>query len=97
MRPSSQRLKSRGSPLDAHSARARDTRLRPGVKVLCWQRGNDDFVRPARDGLIGHQLRRVTAFIEDHLAREIGLVRLAELVGLSPWHFCRALPPRMEP
>jgi AraC family transcriptional regulator len=32
----------------------------------------------------------VTAFIEDHLAEEIGLSRLADLVDLSPWHFCRS-------
>jgi AraC family transcriptional regulator len=60
------------------------------VEILRWQRGNRDFARPVRGGLSAPQLRRVTAFIEGHLADEIGLVQLADLVGLSPWHFCRA-------
>jgi AraC family transcriptional regulator len=60
------------------------------IEVLRWQRGNSDFARPARGGLSTRQLRRVTTFIEDHLPEEIGLVPLADLVGLSPWHFCRA-------
>lgn len=60
------------------------------IEVLRWQRGNGDFVRPARGGLSARQLRQVIAFIEDHLGDEIGLVRLADLVGLSPWHFCRS-------
>jgi AraC family transcriptional regulator len=60
------------------------------IEVLRWQRGNGDFARPAHGGLSPRQLRRVTAFIEDHLADEIGLVQLADLVGLSPWHFCRS-------
>jgi AraC family transcriptional regulator len=60
------------------------------IEILRWQRGNRDFLRPARGGLSAFQLRRVAAFIEDHLAEEIGLARLADLVHLSPWHFCRA-------
>jgi AraC family transcriptional regulator len=60
------------------------------IELLRWQRGNRDFARPARGGLSARQLRRVTAFIEDHLAAEIGLSQLAALVDLSPWHFCRS-------
>lgn len=60
------------------------------LELLRWQRGNRDFARPIRGGLSALQLRRVTAFIEGHLAEEIGLVQLADLVALSPWHFCRA-------
>ncbi len=60
------------------------------IELLRWQRGNKDFVRPARGGLSAHQLRRITAFIEAHLGDEIALVQLAHLVGLSPWHFCRS-------
>ncbi len=43
-----------------------------------------------RGGLAGWQQRIVTAFIEDHLADPISLADLAELVGLSTYHFCRA-------
>ena len=60
------------------------------IELLRWQRGNADFVRPARGGLSAHHLRRVTAYIDDHLADDLGLVQLAELTGQSPWHFCRA-------
>jgi len=32
----------------------------------------------------------VTSYIEEHLAEPISLASLAELVGLSTYHFCRA-------
>jgi AraC family transcriptional regulator len=44
----------------------------------------------ARGGLAGWQQRVVTAYIEEHLAEQIPLAKLAELVQLSPYHFCRA-------
>ncbi|NKC34331.1 AraC family transcriptional regulator [Falsiroseomonas selenitidurans] len=56
--------------------------------------------KPARGGLAPWQLKRVQAAIEDRLAEDLGLAELAALVGLSPWHFCRAfrestgLPPQ---
>src|SRR6476469_8589282 len=43
-----------------------------------------------RGGIAGWQQRIVTAYIEDHLADPISLADLAELVGLSTYHFCRA-------
>jgi len=43
-----------------------------------------------RGGLAGWQQRIATAYIEDHLADPISLADLAELVGLSTYHFCRA-------
>jgi AraC family transcriptional regulator len=43
-----------------------------------------------RGGLAGWQQRIVTAYIEDHLADPVSLADLAELVGLSAYHFCRA-------
>jgi len=60
------------------------------IELLRWQRGNGDFRRPVRGGLSPHQYNRVTGYIRDHLADEIGLVELAALVDLTPWHFCRA-------
>lgn len=53
-----------------------------------------------RGGLAGWQQRIVTGYIEDHLADRLSLAELAELVGLSSCHFCRAfkqsvgIPPR---
>jgi AraC family transcriptional regulator len=43
-----------------------------------------------RGGLAAWQQRNVTTFIESHLAENISLATLAELVGLSQSHFCRA-------
>ena len=44
-----------------------------------------------RGGLAAWQQRIVACHIEDHLAEPIPLATLAELVGLSTYHFCRAL------
>jgi len=45
---------------------------------------------PARGGLSGWRRKRVTEFIEAHLAEEVRLATLAQLVDLSPYHFVRA-------
>jgi AraC family transcriptional regulator len=44
----------------------------------------------ARGGLAGWQQRTVIEFIEDNLAENISLAKLAQLIQLSPYHFCRA-------
>jgi AraC family transcriptional regulator len=44
----------------------------------------------ARGGLAGWQKRTVVEFIEENLADNISLARLAQLIQLSPYHFCRA-------
>ena len=43
-----------------------------------------------RGGLAAWQQRIVTTYIEEHLAEPILLATLAELAGLSAYHFCRA-------
>jgi AraC family transcriptional regulator len=43
-----------------------------------------------RGGLAAWQQRTVVAYIEEHLAEPISLATLAQLVRLSPHHFCRA-------
>jgi AraC family transcriptional regulator len=45
---------------------------------------------PVRGGLATWQQRAVAAYIEDHLAQQISLSTLAQLVRLSPFHFGRA-------
>jgi AraC family transcriptional regulator len=47
-------------------------------------------VMPLRGGLPALKQRRVAEFIEEHLAEEISLATLAELVNLSLCHFARA-------
>jgi AraC family transcriptional regulator len=46
--------------------------------------------RPLRGGLPAWQQKRLIEFVEEHLAEEISLATLAELVGLSLYHFARA-------
>ena len=43
-----------------------------------------------RGGLACWQQKRVAAYIEEHVADDIPLATLAELVRLSPYHFCRS-------
>jgi AraC-like DNA-binding protein len=45
---------------------------------------------PARGGLAAWQQDVVVAYIEEHLAEQISLSALAQLVRLSPYHFCRS-------
>ena len=45
---------------------------------------------PVRGGLPAWQQKRVVEFIEEHLAEEISLAALAQLVDLSLYHFARA-------
>jgi AraC family transcriptional regulator len=47
-------------------------------------------VRPVRGGLPVRQQKRLAEFVEEHLAEDISLATLAELVGLSVYHFARA-------
>jgi AraC family transcriptional regulator len=44
----------------------------------------------SRGGLAGWQQRKLTEYIEEHLAEEISLSTLARLAGLSAYHFSRA-------
>jgi AraC family transcriptional regulator len=44
----------------------------------------------ARGGLAGWQKRTVVEFIEENLAENISLTKLAQMIQLSPYHFCRA-------
>ncbi len=48
-------------------------------------------IRPRiRGGIAARQQRIVTAYIEKHLADQVPLAALAQLVGLSTYYFCRA-------
>jgi AraC family transcriptional regulator len=54
------------------------------------ERATSKSVRPLSGGLPAWQRKRVVEFIEEHLAEEISLASLAELVNLSLFHFARA-------
>jgi AraC family transcriptional regulator len=44
----------------------------------------------ARGGLAGWQRRTVAEFVDENLAEQIPLAKLANMAQLSPYHFCRA-------
>lgn len=52
--------------------------------------GDAPLPAAARGGLSGWRRKRVTDYIEAHLAEEVRLSTLAALVELSPYHFARA-------
>lgn len=65
------------------------------IDLLCLQllREHSAFPLPRGDaaaGLRSWQVRRVTAYMEEHLDEPISLQELAELLSLSRFHFCRA-------
>jgi AraC family transcriptional regulator len=45
---------------------------------------------PVRGGLAAWQQRTVANYIAEHVSEQISLTTLAQLVRLSPYHFCRA-------
>ncbi|MFB8828408.1 helix-turn-helix domain-containing protein [Azotobacter sp. CWF10] len=66
------------------------------IDLLCLQlvRGHSSFgalhIEQPRGGLADWQVKRVTAYMREHLDEEIGLDELAALVSLSRFHFCTA-------
>jgi AraC family transcriptional regulator len=59
-------------------------------ELLRLERTAPSMARRVRGGLPAWQQKRVAEFIEEHLAEEISLAALAELVDLSLYHFARA-------
>jgi AraC family transcriptional regulator len=59
-------------------------------ELIRLERATAETTRPLRGGLPARQQRRVMEFIEEHLADDISLATLAELVDLSLYHFARA-------
>jgi AraC family transcriptional regulator len=43
-----------------------------------------------KGGLAAWQEKRIAAYIEEHLPEDIALIELAQIAGLSPFHFSRA-------
>jgi AraC family transcriptional regulator len=59
-------------------------------ELIRLERAPSTAAGPRRGGLPGWQQRRLTDFIEEHLAQEISLAALAALADLSLYHFARA-------
>jgi len=60
-----------------------------GAHLLAHYSAGPRSLRPARGGLGGLARRRLVEHVESHLGEELALGRLAEVVGLSPYHFSR--------
>jgi len=59
-------------------------------ELIRLERTTSVAARPIRGGLPVWQQKRVVEFIEEHLAEDVSLLTLAELVDLSVYHFARA-------
>jgi AraC family transcriptional regulator len=59
-------------------------------ELIRLERTTSEARSPLRGGLPVWQQKRVVEYIEEHLAEEISLAALAELVDLSLYHFARA-------
>jgi AraC family transcriptional regulator len=59
-------------------------------ELVRLNRGGTKSKTAAKGGLAAWQQRVVTSYIDDHLAEPVPLAKLAELAGLSTYHFCRA-------
>ncbi|HEY5851082.1 MAG TPA: AraC family transcriptional regulator [Lysobacter sp.] len=69
--------------------------LEQAVDLLCIQllRAHSTLVKPLisrPNGLELKQIKRVTEYMRDNLAQDISLHELANLVGVSRFHFCTA-------
>lgn len=60
------------------------------IELLRWQQNNRELFRSHKGGLTPRQAHHVTCYVHEHLSDDISLIALANLVGMSPWHFCRA-------
>jgi AraC-like DNA-binding protein len=61
-----------------------------GYELTRLNAGGAPLAPDARGGLPGWQQKKLNQYIEEHLADEISLSSLAQLVQLSPFHFSRA-------
>ena len=59
-------------------------------ELLRLNNGAPPVKHNVRGGLAGWQEKKVAQYIEEHLSEDVPLPALAELVGLSPYHFARA-------
>lgn len=89
--PGPRRLARAAGPAGAGMARAisRKRRLdteRPALRLLL---DSDDVRHRFRGGLAGGALRRVRAYIDNHLGDPISLAQLATEAGVSRFHFAR--------
>ncbi len=59
------------------------------VQLLREHTAHPQRAAPARDALTGAPLKRVTEYIEEHLADDLSLAAVAAVANISPYHFTR--------
>ena len=77
-------------PCRSRSAYAEALGIALAHELVRMNEGDSSVPSDVRGGLPGWQQRKLTQYIEEHLADEISLSSLARLVRLSPFHFSRA-------
>jgi AraC family transcriptional regulator len=58
-------------------------------ELLSMNEGVSPFVSRICGGLPNWQQKKLTQYVDEHLAEDVSLSSLAELVQLSPYHFSR--------
>jgi AraC family transcriptional regulator len=87
----SQKLKAQAeNPDGAYRGYAEALGLVLAHEMLRVNNGVAPAVPSARGGLAGWQSKKVAEYIEAYLADDLSLSKLAEVAGLSPFHFARA-------
>jgi AraC family transcriptional regulator len=87
----SQKLKAHAERPDAaHKGYAEALGLVLAHELLRLNRGVSLSPANVRGGLAAWQKKRTAEYIEEHLSDDISLSALAEVAGLSPFHFSRA-------
>src|SRR5262249_62026788 len=77
-------------PCRSRSAYVEALSIASAHELTRMNEGGSSAVSDARGGLPGWQQKKLTQYIEEHLADEISLSSLARLVQLSPLHFSPA-------
>ena len=78
------------NPSPARAAYVEALGIALGYELTRLNAGGALLAPDARGGLPGWQQKKLNQYIEEHLADEISLSLLAQLVQLSPFHFSRA-------
>jgi AraC family transcriptional regulator len=86
-----QKLKTQAETADrAHQGYAEALSVVLVHELLRLNNGVAPSRQSMRGGLAGWQKRRVAEYIQEHLSDDFSLATLAEVAGLSPFHFARA-------
>src|SRR5262245_24118258 len=78
------------NPCRSQSAYVEALSIALAYELMCMNESVSPLVSRLRGGLPGWQQKKLTQYIDEHLAEDISLSSLAEVAKLSPYHFSRA-------